>query len=986
MKPEKARRRPVKGLRLCSSLIALSAATFAGSTAAMAQDEDGEDVIIVTGSYIAGTPEDAALPVDVITSEELLIRGSPTVLDLIKSLTVTGPVLGDTNQFTTAAQGRIGGGTINLRGLGPERTLVLMNGRRFQYGQVDTNLLPVSAIGRVEILKDGAAATYGSDAIGGVANFITRTDLDGLEVGGDYRFVDGSNGDWTANGAFGWKGDGANILIAGGYQHRSELSVLDRDWSYQPIDVNPTSFSGLGNPGTLFPVNGFGFPSGVAPFVDANCDELGGTTGNFAAFPLCYFPFAPVLNLVEKEERFQVYGEANVDLSDNMRLHLEAMYAVNDTPALRSSPSFPPLQGPFGPGSVGVFSAPITNPGAVTALEQAGYSPAQIADTSTIFLTLWRPFALSGNPNDGGLGGAKSQRKYTLFRTSVSLEGEISEAFNWQIAGTYVRDTAYVQTPDVLINRLQLALNGLGGPNCSGATPGANGCEYFNPFSNAVEGNPAFGLSNPGFVSANANSDEINAWLFDNILQEAVSDYWVADAIISGNTGISLPGGDIGYAVGGQYRGLDYQFDPLNANSNALETPCPTPGDFSCAFPTGPFLFQGQTVPARLNEDVYAAFAEFSLPISDTIDAQAAIRYEDYGGLTGSTVNPKFAAKWQATEWLGLRGSIGTTFRGPTPGNRAVGGLTGLTGIAAAGNAFKSVDFFGNPAVGPEKAFTYNVGAVVESGGFRAIVDFWSYRVKDQIVTVPANVIATAVAGVGSGTQFVDCSHPLRPLITFANNDTCTQGTTVGNDIQRVRSDTTNGPTVRTSGIDATIDYLFEAVGGGDLSFNATISYILKYEQDEFIFGGATVSPAYDAKGFANYDRLPGTISDWRGVFYAQYDYGPHTARLTFNYIDGVVDNRGPTVTQTGPNPLGCTVATASDPGCTLITFGQPVESFKTVDFNYTLQAPWETTLSFGVFNIFDTDPSQARLELSYDPFIGNPYGRTFKVGVHKRF
>jgi len=979
-----ARRGPAQRLRLCSSMMAIAAASVFGSTAAQAAD--GEDRLVVTGSYIAGTPEDAALPVDVITSEELLNRGSPTVLDLIKSLTVTGPVLGDTNQFTTAAQGRIGGGTINLRGLGPQRTLVLMNGRRFQYGQVDTNLIPVSAIGRVEILKDGAAATYGSDAIGGVANFITRTDLEGFEVGGDYRFVDGSSGDWTANGAFGWKGDNANILIAGGYQHRSELSVLDRDWSYQPLDVNPTSFSGLGNPGTLYTVDSFFAPTGTGYAVDSNCDELGGQPGYFTYVPTCYFPYAPVLNLVEKENRYQVYGEANVDFSSNTRLHFEAMYAVNDTPALRSSPSFPPLQGPTGPGSIGVFYSPIYNPGAVTALEQAGYSPTDIANTNLIYLTFWRPFALSGNPNDGGFGGAKSQRKYTMFRTSVSLEGSVSEAFNWQVAGTYVHDTAYVQTPDVLINRLQQAINGFGGPNCSGVTPGANGCEFFNPFSNAIESNPAFGLDNPGYVSANANSDELEAWLFDDILQEAVSDYYVVDVLFNGSTGISLPGGDVGYAIGGQYRGLDYKFDPLNANSNALETPCPTPGDMSCAFPTGPFIFQGQTVPARLTEDVYAAFAELSLPFTDTINAQAAVRFEDYGGLTGSTVNPKFALKWQATEAFAIRGSVGTTFRGPAPANRAPGGNTGLTGIAAAGNAFKSVDFFGNPAVGPEKAFTYNVGAILEAGGLRAIIDYWSYKVEDQIVTVPANIIATAVAGIGSGTQAVDCSHPLRPLITFSNNNTCTQGTTVGNDIQRVRSDTTNGPTVRTSGIDATIDYLFENVGGGDLSFNATISYILKYDQEEFEFSGALVSEAYDAKGYANYDRLPGTISDWRGTFYAQYDNGPHTARLTFNYIDGVMDNRGPTVAQTGYNAAGCTLATASDPGCTLINFGQPVKSFKTVDFNYTLQAPWETTLSFGVFNIFDANPPQARLELSYDPFIGSPYGRTFKIGVHKRF
>lgn len=945
-----------------------------------------EPDIVVTGSYIRGTPEDAALPVEVITSEDLIRRGSPSMLDIIKALPNSGPVLGDSNQFTTAAQFRIGGGSMNLRGLGPQRTLVLMNGRRFQYGQVDTNMLPLAAIGRVEILKDGAAATYGSDAIAGVANFITRTDLDGLDVAADYRYVPGSDGDWNVSAAFGWRGDNANILISAGYQHRSELSVMDRDWSYQPRTVNPTSYSILGNPGIFFPVNAFGLPSGTAPARDANCAALGGEDGFSGAFPACYFAYAPYLNLVEREDRFQVYGEVNVELKDNLRVHLEAMYAFNDTPALRSSPGYPPTSGMAGPGSVNVFSTPITNPGAVTALQQTGYTPAQIAGTSAIFLTFWRPFATGGNPLAGGLGGASSVRRYQLFRTSLAFDGDFSDSLHWRVAATYSWDDAYASTPDVQTYRLQSALNGFGGPNCTGTTPGANGCLWFNPFSNAIPGNPALGGNNPGYVSANANSPILNEWLFGNILQNAQSDYVVVDAVIDGSTGITLPGGEIGFAVGGQYRHLSYNYDPLNAISSASLHPCPTPGVTNCAFPTGAFIFQGQTVPVRLTENVKAVFAELSIPLTDRISAQAAIRFEDYGGLTGSTTNPKFAAKWEVTDWFGLRGSVGTTFRGPAPGNRSPGGTTGLTGISAAGNAFKAVDFFGNPAVGPESAFTYNVGALVKTGGFRASVDYWSYKVEDQIVTVPANVIATAVAGVGSGTQAVNCASPLRGLITFNNNNMCTQGTTVANDIARVRSDTTNGPTIRTSGIDATMSYRFENVLGGALTFDASASIVLSYDQDAFVYNGTLVSPAYSAKGFANYDRLPGTISDWRGAFYVEYAGGAHVLRLTFNYIDGVVDNRGPTATQTGANAAGCSLANATAPGCQLITFGQPVEAFKTFDLNYTLSLPWETTLSLAVLNLTDATPPQARLELSYDPFIGNPYGRTVKVGLRKRF
>src|SRR5262249_54167054 len=153
-------------------------------------------------SYIRGTPETTALPVDVITQNQMLNQGSPSTLALIKALPESSGVLGDTNQFDARAQGSEGSGAVNLRGLGPQRTLVLLNGHRMVMnpfalaaaGAVDTNTIPGAAIGRIEVLKEGAAATYGSDAIGGVVNFITRRNFNGFEFGGDHEFINGSDG------------------------------------------------------------------------------------------------------------------------------------------------------------------------------------------------------------------------------------------------------------------------------------------------------------------------------------------------------------------------------------------------------------------------------------------------------------------------------------------------------------------------------------------------------------------------------------------------------------------------------------------------------------------------------------------------------------------------------------------------------------------------------------------------------------------------
>ena len=163
---------------LCGVSFGLAVLGMAGSATAQTTGERAATVeeIVVTGSFIRGGVQTNAMPVDVITQEDIQRRGSPSLVDLLKSLPASSGTFGETNQFDSRASASEGTGSVNLRGLGPQRTLVLLNGRRLPInpsgqagtGIVDTNMMPVAAIGRLEVLKDGAAATYGSDAIGGV--------------------------------------------------------------------------------------------------------------------------------------------------------------------------------------------------------------------------------------------------------------------------------------------------------------------------------------------------------------------------------------------------------------------------------------------------------------------------------------------------------------------------------------------------------------------------------------------------------------------------------------------------------------------------------------------------------------------------------------------------------------------------------------------------------------------------------------------------
>lgn len=954
--------------------------------------------IVVTGSHIRGTPEDAALPVDVIDSQELEDRGNPSALDLIRSMPYVGPTMGETNQFGPN-QGTIGTGNVNLRGLGGMRTLVLMNGRRTTYtpaegpAGVDTNLLPIAAIGRVEVLKDGAAATYGSDAISGVVNFITRKDLDGLELDASYRGIEDS-GAYRYSLNWGWVGDRSNVLISYGYQKRQELNSYDRDWATAPYLENPTGWSAFSTPGNFIPRDATFTPlAGITP--DANCNALGGyqdAAPGTALGPACRFSFVPFDNLVEETRQEQLYGELNTEIADGVEFHVEGLYATTKLPRYRTSPSYPPTSGPGGPGAFqfvvandpGCATPFCNNPGAVTALQQAGLSQAAIDNTQYIQMLGWRPNGWGGVPDlTGGIGSQLNVNEYDMARVSASLKGVLEGGFldgiGWDVAITYSTSEHSRSGVDTRISHLEAALSGLGGDDCNGIAYGLPGstCLFFNPFSNAVDrSGPYPGMTNPGYVPENDNTREVQAWLIDrfNVVQD--QSLLVVDAVLDGEIGgFELPGGQIGWAFGGQYREIDYQTYPDDPLADSRVTPCPDVGDTSCAVQTGPFIFLGQFIPQTLHQEVYAFFGELHIPILDSLDVQVALRYEDYGGLTGDTTDPKVSFRWQAVDWLALRGSAGTTFRGPTPVNLSLQ-ATGLQPVPAAANQYRSIDFSGNPELQPESADTWSLGFIVQAGNFEGIVDYWNYKFEDQISTVPYTAVSNAVGnGPGTGAQLANCNHPLRNLVIFDQNDTCTQGVTTGGQMQRISSPVVNGSPVEIAGIDLSLTYDFgELVGPGILEAGVSATYVDKYDQSTFDFGGVTIFDAYDAVGFTNYERFPGTVSEWRALGYLNYNIADWNFRWEIRFVEGVTDDRGGTAVYDASGNL------------VPVDWGVKVKDYYSNNLYVNWHGPWETMVSLAVVNVFDEDPSKARLQLGYDPYIGDPLGRTIQFGLKKTF
>ena len=678
----------------CLSMIAASAATAQDSDT----DENTIEEVVVTGTYLKGkTQSSSPSPIAVIGAGNLSEIGATSVADLVSTLTINAGSQNNPDAFTQGST--TGTSNFNLRGLGVAATLVLLNGRRQVSSGTLTNtgvafvdtssLIPQIAVQRIEIVKDGAAAIYGTDAVAGVVNFITDDSFEGLALNSQYTTVtnQGSQRDLLVEGKFGWSNDTTNVVLAASYLDRTSLTTAERRLSRTEDDS-----SALGNPGSFFGVPGLPIPASVPILDPTGCAEFGGIVQAFTpvvgATPgglpiiggLCRFDFGDFFDLVPEEERTQLFGVVTHDFGEGHTLRVEGGFSNNKT--LRdNSPSFPFLQ-------LGSAIVPANNPGNVFE------APVQFFGR------------IIGN------GGASSPGPFSskTYRFVTEIDGPLNDNWDYDIGFIYAQNNFVQDTEDTVTERFGNALSGLGGPNCDTSNPanaGVGDCQFFNPFASSFGPLP--------------NDPDLIDFIIDNQVISTKSRLITIDAVASGTVG-STAAGDIGVAVGFQYRNenFDRGFDDISQQDGFA------------------FLIGGQDF--QDSRGIFAVFAETFVPVADAVDLQLAVRYESYGGSIGSTIDPKISVLVRPSDTVTLRASYSTSFRAPsqfqifgqgTSLNQVADPLTGASFFAAVRNTDPGPN---GRTLTAEQSEAINLGMTWHAdNGFSFDLDYFRYNFSDAI-------------------------------------------------------------------------------------------------------------------------------------------------------------------------------------------------------------------------------------------------------------
>ena len=933
---------------------------------------EADDSIVVTGSRIRRPDLESASPVAVIDSQQIQSQGIVNTQDLLAKLPQVGiPGLSRTNSnFLTTGNGVA---TINLRNLGDSRTLVLVNGRRFVPGVagtsiVDVNNIPADFVERIEVVTGGASAIYGSDAIAGVVNYVTKTDMQGITARAQYGLTSrGDNPNYTASITGGTKfgeDDRGSIIVNGTYS--KDLGLLSNKRGISAEDCSnlgcgPQSYSSYSAQGRFELRNGAnastnagGYASNLFSFNPDNSVVSGGGVG---------FNRNSVRRISTPTERYLAAGAAQYKFSDSVTAFLEGTYAKT-----KSSSQIEALALDSGL-DVGTGYA-IDNPYVPAAIRQQiiarnsdGIASNDV--TSIAFRRRQNEVFSRSNTNDRD-----------TFRIAGGFRGAISPKWSYEVSGVYgqLKDRTSSQDIDITkyANALDAVTDATGTIVCRDAAARAAGCAPINLF---------------GYNTASAAAS--NYVQADVAREVAIKNtQFVANASLNGSL-LTLPYGDVRVAFGGEYRREKSaeNWDALtNAGQNSGNQTPDTVGSFNVKE-----LFGEIDIPILKD-----------LPFVNSLSLQGAARYSDYSTI-GTVFSWNAGAEYSPVRGLRFRGNYAIANRAPNinelfssasetfpavqdPCDGVTAASTGtyanacrqIPAIAAAvrnGGTFQytladtqGINGFdgGNRNLQEEKGKTLTLGAVIapdQVRGFSLTVDYFDIKLTNAIGIIPRS------------TSIQQCLLTSEPQ--FCNNVIRYDNTGY---IRTVNAQNINIADTKTRGIDVNLRY-GRALGlttDDRLDLSVLYTHTLRYKTQS-----DPAAPAYSGVGNLEYgaafrDKVNAT---------ATYSAGPYSVNWTTTYlspmVDTVRDEFADYADQIGLSPE--------------IAAHNEIASRFYHDVQLRARVGEESRqmeMFFGVTNLFDRKPPKLEDTVFYGTITGtttaadvyDPIGRRFYVGAQLKF
>lgn len=956
-----------KRTRICAAaLAAMSGAAWLAPATAQTTER-----IEITGSAIKRVDAETALPVTVITREEIARIGATSTEALLQTISSIS-TLGGTANATGAGSSTSGIASVSLRGLGDNRTLVLVNGRRLAPAAagggaaINVNNIPMAAIERVEVLQDGASSIYGSDAVAGVINFILRKDSTGIELAatGSQPTREGGGSSWQASITAGFgdlSKDRFNITGSLMMEREQPLFGAERTFSAKsdifPYQVGSATGQGAiqggwnpngtvnptaADPWASFKLPGFAggglggsYGTPVAATGGAGCPSIRmfdagtvskiGTGASAAAQAIgryCMYDSGGDVGLIPDRQQVGLTLNGAFRVSDALELFGDVLHSKN-TVVQQFQPS--PVRNSF--------LQTIPDPWI-----RLGFSPVLLINPSNPNYALAANYltalANAVSPTLAGAGGlTRRQEILNLIGQPLAITARV---FDFGPRATEDVTTASRVTVgargELMGQSYEIAAyansNKLEGRTLSGYF---SQTQYANAVSRNNEWNPWSLQQTPGFAAAIAPANYVGPVLAAKTKTNGV------DTQISGDV-YKLPAGTVQYAAGVQYRTEEYSLNPSAAYLD---------GDISG--------LGGQIVPLDRDRNITSFFGELSIPVLKGLEANLAYRNDRYNDV-GNAGTYKAALRWKPVNQVLVRAAMGSGFRAPTLEELWYPQTTGTSETfldpARPGQAFQSqLTTGGNPNLKPEESRQRSIGVVLEPvAGVSVSLDYWKIKI-DQIIDAPST------QEVVSGFRRGDAAFA--SLVDLDGNG----------EVARVRAITANIGTGDVEGVDVGAQVRFPLMGGRmDLALNGT--YMIKFDQ---------TSPSGEISRkvgtMVNPDGSPvlgaedgGVVLRWKHRLSGTYTMGSWSFTAAQNFYKGY---RTADQQYTG------------DPNFV------PSQSIYDIDVGYT--GFKNMRLAVGVKNLFDKDPpiyvpSSNQFQAGYDIGQYDPRARFVYVSANYRF